>query len=165
MQKTIREYWDAELKHQSKSRLKALQEGLLVCGGIIHNQYESKYFKGKLAWRNPLVLRLSLPKGKRWEFISKTKIWLAKPAKLMVVPVNIIVNLPDWCDRKHRRFYEPIPLRANHNNLNLRRSYNFQHGWIKDYHVPFSGYDQYNIIKDRDILAAVLDGNLDLILL
>lgn len=157
-----REYWDVELKNQSKARLNALQQGLKTFDGIIHNQYESKYFTGKLTWRNPLVLRISLPQGKRWEFISATKIWIARPAKISVIPANL--NLPDWCKRKHWKHYKPIPLMGDHDNLKLRRTYNLTHGYIKDYTVPFSGHENYKFIEDKDILVAVLNGDLGLIL-
>lgn len=45
----IYEYWDAELKHQSKKRLALLEQAIAQTGAIITDRHESKYFKEKLA--------------------------------------------------------------------------------------------------------------------
>jgi hypothetical protein len=66
------EYWDAELKNQSKQQLATLELAITQTGAVIIDQHENKYFTGKLKWRNPLLLKVKLPKGKRWEFIVAT---------------------------------------------------------------------------------------------
>ena len=65
----VYEYWDAELKNQSKQQLATLELAIAQTGAAIIDQHENKYFTGKLKWRNPLLLKVKLPKGKRWEFI------------------------------------------------------------------------------------------------
>jgi hypothetical protein len=64
----VYEYWDAELKNQSKQQLATLELAIAQTGAAIID-HENKYFTGKLKWRNPLLLKVKLPKGKRWEFI------------------------------------------------------------------------------------------------
>ncbi len=145
-----REYFDIDLKDQCKRRMNSLSS-LIQFGGIIHDQYEDKYFTGRQAWRNPLLLRVSLPEGKRWDFISHTiklgcGIWLGHPA----VPC-----LPTI--RPERQ----IPLRGKHTDLKLRRSYRLVEGsyWIKDYQPDGS----YSIYKDTEFTGSVLNGDLDLL--
>jgi len=64
-----------------------LEQAIFQTGATITDLYEDKLFKDpKLLWRNPLLLKVKLPYGKRWEFIlaSKCIVWLAKPPKLGV---------------------------------------------------------------------------------
>lgn len=152
------EYWDAEVKHQSKKRMALLERAIAQTGAIVTDRYEWEIFKkDKLKWRNPLLLKVKLPKGKRWEFIlvSKYTIWLAKPTKLSV---------PDCYNERSNLPY--IPLRGNHDSTTLktRRSYRLHPvgaAYIADFRPELDG--GYEIIKGADIVAAVLDGDLDLL--
>ncbi len=45
------EYWDAELKNQSKKRLTGLEKAIAETGAIIVDRHEDKYIEGKLQWR------------------------------------------------------------------------------------------------------------------
>ena len=116
-----------------------------------------KYFKGKLAWRNPLLLKVKLPKGKRWEFILAAKVWLARPPQ-----VSLGLNFSRRDDElPYRR------LRGDHDALRKikRRSYRvhgYPNAYIKDYKPELNG--GYEVIEGVDIVAAVLGGDLDLIL-
>lgn len=167
---TACEYWDAELKTQSKKRLAMLEQAIKQTGAIITDRYEDKFFKDpKLLWRNPLLLKVKLPRGKRWEFIlaSKCTVWLAAPPKIGIPkPLNRYVRRGDptaycagYCDPP------PVLLRGDHDNLQLRRRYRIhptQAAYIADYKPELDGGRE--IIEGIDILAAVLDGDLDLIL-
>jgi hypothetical protein len=148
------EYWDAELKHQSKKRLALMEEAVFQTGAIITDRYENKYFKGRLAWRNPLVLKVKLPKGKRWEFILASKVWLARPSRISLgLELNRCTELPH------------VPLRGNHDNLKIRRRYRVHPenaAYIADYRPDLNG--GYVLIDGADIVMAVLDGDLGLII-
>lgn len=142
-----REYFDIDLKDQSKRRMRSVA-ALPDFGGMIHDQYESKYFQGRLAWRNPLLLRISLPTGQRWEFIRHTialgcGLWLAHPER-----VGVPVFYPQ----------PRLQLRGNHIGLPKRRTYNFRPGYVLDHGtngtVTYSGVEA---------VSAILDGNLDLV--
>lgn len=167
---TVYEYWDAELKNQSKKRLAMLEQAISQTGAIITDRYEDKFFKDpKLLWRNPLLLKIKLPPGKRWEFIlaSKCMVWLARPPKL---------RIPKTPNRNVRRgdptaycagYCDPPPalLRGDHDNLKLRRVYRVHPvhaAYIADYKPEFDGGRE--IIEGIDIVQAVLGGDLDLIL-
>lgn len=156
------EYWDAELKNQSKKRLAGLEKAIAETGAIITNRHEDKYFEGKLKWRNPLLLKVKLPKGKRWQFIlaSKCTIWLAHPPRVQL-------GLQDMGRFNGTRYWDspPIPLRGNHDNAKIRRRYRLhpEHAtYIADYKPELNG--GYELIEGIDIVSAVLDGNLDLLL-
>ncbi len=160
----VYEYWDGELKHQSKRRLALLEQAIAQTNAIITDRHESKYFKGKLAWRNPLLLKIKLPKGQRWKFVlaSECTIWLAPPLRLTP------------CDMSYRTMRSPViygskgtkplPLRGNHTNPPKRRSYRFhpEYASIMDFKPELEG--GYEYIVGHDIVAAILDGDLDLIL-
>jgi hypothetical protein len=156
----VYECWDAELKNQSKQRLEALELAIAQTGAVIIDQHENKYFTGKLKWRNPLLLKVKLPKGKRWEFILATKstIWLAHPPRIQI---GIADTIPQCSNQK----VEPVKLRGNHDDAKIRRTYRvhpLDAAYIKDYRPGLnSGYE---IFKGTDIVAAVLNGDLDLIL-
>ena len=147
------EYYDAELKNQSKRRLKMLQQAITQTGAIITDRDEDAYFKEpKLKWRNPLLLRLKLPAGKRWKFIlaSECTVWLAEPPR-----VQIGEPVPS-----------KIPLRGDHDALRKVRRRNYRlHGCpepsIMDYKPELSG--GYEIFRGSEIVSAVLDGNLDIL--
>jgi hypothetical protein len=143
----MREYWNIDLKNQSAKRMAALKSGLALFGGIIHDSYEDKYFQNKQSWRNPLLLRVSLPEGDRFKFIRYTKIWLSHPERVGISPI---------------RNDRPIPLRGNHDNCKLRRSYNlhFAGGWLKDFNADGS----YRLFSGTEVLSRVLNGDLDLLL-
>jgi hypothetical protein len=147
-----REYFNIELKNQSKKRLAALQDGLEKFDGIIHDRHEETWFSGKQVWRNPLLLRVSLPESMRWQFISHTRIWLARPPVIGAFP-----GMPKE---------KPIPLRGNHETLGrLRRSYNLNWGdtpWIKDFGKDFDR-GNYRMLKGGAV-HRVLDGDLELVL-
>lgn len=157
----VYEYWDAELKNQSKQRLAALERAIAQTGAVITDQDEDKYFTGKLKWRNPLLLKVKLPKGKRWEFILATKstIWLAHPPRVQIG----IADAMSRCSRYQE--IKPVKMRGNHDNAKIRRTYRvhpFDAAYIKDYRQGLDG--GYEVFKGVDIVAAVLDGDLDLIL-
>lgn len=169
---TAYEYWDAELKTQSKKRLAMLEQAISQTGAIITDRYEDEFFKDpKLLWRNPLLLKVKIPRGKRWEFIlaSKCTVWLAKPSK---------ISVPESFSKRIRRgdptaycagYCEPPPvlLRGDHDKLKRqrRRSYRIHPthaAYIADYKPELDGGRE--IIEGIDIVVAVLGGDLDLIL-
>lgn len=159
--KIIYEYWDAELKDQSKRQLASLEGAIAQTGVAITDQHEDKYFTGKLKWRNPLLLKVKLPKGKRWEFILATKstIWLAHPPRVQI-------GLADTTSRcgRHQEV-KPIKLRGDHDHAKMRRTYRIHPldaAYIKDYRPELDG--GYEVFKGVDMVAAVLGGDLDLIL-
>lgn len=157
----VYEYWDAELKSQSKQRLATLERAISQTGAVITDQHEDKYFTGKLKWRNPLSLKLKLPKGKRWEFVLATKstIWLAHPPRVQIGLADAISR----CSRHQE--VKPIKLRGNHDNAKRRRNYRVHPShaaYIMDYHPELNG--EYRIFEGADIVATVLGGGLDLIL-
>jgi hypothetical protein len=141
-----REYFDIELKNQSKPNLAKLGR-LAEFGGTEHDRHASKYFTGKLAWRNPLIVRVSFPRLKRWEFIKATGL---------------------WCDRPHRIGVPEMPkapairLRGNHDEMRgRRRSYHLGgglKGMVRDWHPVLGQRDFDGVVSD------VLDGNLDIVL-
>jgi hypothetical protein len=143
-----REYWDIDLKNQSRKRLQIFQAGMQKFGGIIHDSYEDKYFSGKLAWRNPILHRISLPRGDRFPFILFTHLWVAHPPR---ISIGLLVQPSS------------IPLRGNHDNSlsRIRRSYGFPtrsgREWIRN-HLP-SGERQW--IEEPGIIQAVMDGDLE----
>lgn len=117
----IYEYWDAELKNQSKRRLKLLELAISQTGAIVTDRYEDSFFKeSKNQWRNPLLLRIKRPARQRWKFILATDctVWLAPPPQ-----VQIGHTQPPT-----------IPLRGNHDPLQrpIRRSYRV-HGYPDAY--------------------------------
>lgn len=152
----IWEYWDCELKNQSKKRLAMLEKAVIETGAVIVDRDESQYFKDKLKWRNPLLLKIKLPKGKRWEFILASKCWLSKPPQIQL-------GLQQWVSSDPPR----IPLRGNHDHLKTRRRYRLRlHpenvAYIADYRPELKG--GYKVFEGAGIVAAVLNGDLDLIL-
>lgn len=157
------EYWDAELKNQSKKRLTGLEKAIATTGAIITDRHEDKYFKDKLKWRNPLLLKIRLPKEKRWEFILATgcTVWLARPPQVQI-------GLQDIVDRYNRTgdwASQNIPLRGNHDNAKIRRRYRLrpeQVAYIADYKPELNGGCE--VIEGADIILAVLGGDLDLLL-
>lgn len=157
------EYWDAELKNQSKKRLASLEKAIAETGAIIVDRHENKYFEDKLKWRNPLLLKIKLPKGKRWEFIlaSKCTIWLAHPPRVQM-------GVRDTMGRFDGTTYldfPPIPLRGNHDNAKRRRNYRLHPthaAYIMDYKPELNS--QYEVFEGADIVSAVLGGDLDLLL-
>lgn len=155
------EYWDAELKDQSKRRLANLERAIAQTGAVITDRHEDEYFTGKLKWRNPLLLKVKLPKGKRWEFILATKstIWLAHPPRVQIGLADAMFR----CSRYQE--IKPVKLRGNHDDAKIRRTYRvhpLNAAYIKDYRPELDG--GYEIFKGVDIVAAVLGGDLDLIL-
>lgn len=145
------EYWDAELRDQSKRRLKLLERAISQTGAIVTDRYEDSFFnEPKNQWRNPLLLRIKLPARKRWEFIlaSECTVWLAPPPQ-----IQIGYPLPP-----------KVLLRGNHDPLQrpIRRSYKI-HGYpdayIKDYRPDLNG--EYELFKGSEIVNAVLSGDLD----
>ena len=97
-----REYYDLKLKNQSSSRLKKINEAILLFDGVIHDQHELHYYKQQ--WRNPIYYRISLPANFRYKFILFTKEWLYKPAK---------VQLDIWSEKP------TLKLKGNHNQSEL----------------------------------------------
>jgi hypothetical protein len=147
------EYYDAELKNQSKRRLKMLKQAIAQTKATITDRDEDVCFKEpKLKWRNPLLLRIKLPAGKRWEFIlaSECTVWLAKPPRVQIgepVPPR-------------------IPLRGDHDALRKVRRRNYRlHGYpepsIMDYKPELSG--GYEVFRGFEVVSNVLDGNLDIL--
>jgi hypothetical protein len=157
------EYWDAELKNQSKKRLAGLEKAITATGAIVTDRHEEKYFEGKLQWRNPLLLKVRLPKGKRWEFIlvSGCTVWLAQPPRVQI-------GLRDTAGRFNgTRYWDSpaIPLRGNHDDAKIRRRYRLhpEHAaYIADYKPELNG--GYEVIKGADIVSTVLGGDLGLLL-
>ena len=144
------EYWDAELKTQSKRQMKLLERAISQTGAIVTDRYEDSFFKDpKLQWRNPLLLRIKLPAKKRWDFILATKctVWLAPPPKVQIGHVQ-----------------PTVPLRGDRNALKrpVRRSYRvhgYPNAWIKDYKPELNG--EYELFMGSEIVCAVLNGELD----
>lgn len=144
------EYWDAELKNQSKRRLKLLKRAISQPGAIVTDRYEDSFFKDpKLRRQNPLLLRIKLPARKRWEFILATEctVWLAPPPQVQTGYTQ-----------------QTVPLRGDHDALSrkIRRTYKV-HGYpniyIKDYRPELNG--GYELFKGSEIVGAVLNGELD----
>lgn len=155
------EYWDAELKNQSKKRLAGLEKAIAETGAIITDRHEDKYFEGKLKWRNPLLLKIKLLQGKRWDFIlaSKCTIWLARPPRVQLGLQDVMFR----CKRYQGSL--PIPLRGNHDSTKRRRNYRLhpEHAaYIADYKPELNGGCE--VIEDADIVSAVLGGDLNLLL-
>lgn len=156
------EYWDAKFKNQANKRLTGLEKAIAKTGAIITDRHENKYFEGKLKWQNPLLLKVKLPKGKRWEFIlaSKCTIWLAHPPRVQI-------GLQNMSRFNGTRYWDspPMPLQGNHDNPKTRRRYRLHpegSAYIADYKPELNG--GYELIEGADIVSAVLSGNLDLLL-
>jgi len=147
----IYEYWDAELRNQSKRRLKLLERAISQTGAIVTDRYEDSFFKEpKNQWRNPLLLRIKLPARKRWEFILATKctVWLAPPPQVQIGYAQS----------------PTIPLRGDHDALRktIRRTYKvhgYPDAYIKDYKPELNG--EYELFKGSEIVGTVLNGELD----
>lgn len=139
-----REYFDLELKTQSKANLAKLAR-LAEFGGVEHDRHEWKYFSGSQAWRNPLSLRVSFPFGKRWDFMRATKMPLQKPPK---VQLGI---LPERGS---------IPLRGNHENLSERRRYVMRAREEGTYVKDFSPDGRVTVLQGSEAVKSVLDGGL-----
>ena len=144
------EYFEVELKNQSKKLIRALDRGLAEFGGQIHATHESRYFTGKLAWRNPATVKVSLPAGSRWAFIRATKIWLARPTKLAINP-----GMPE------PKYTRPICFgQVDHGEMELRRDYILgADPYILDRH-PVSGD---RVVQGEESTEAILNGTLDLL--
>lgn len=142
------EYFEVELKNQSRKLMDRVYQGLRLFGGQIHATHESKYFTGKLAWRNPVILKVSLPVGLRWQFISETKIWLARPGKVTINP-----GMPE------PRYTRPICFAAaDHDSMPLRREYHLgMDPRVIDHH-PVHG-DRIT----KGLTKEILDGKLDVL--
>lgn len=139
-----REYWDLYLKNSSKTTLQLLQNAMEELEGTEHDRYEENWFKSQ-SWRNPLTLRISLPRGKRFAFIlklqnPKTKRimgWLDWPARVGGIDLSL--------DCRSSSNNERYTLKGNHNDLrSVRvRNYVLHQGYgiggapyIKDYTIP-----------------------------
>ncbi|ALY07609.1 hypothetical protein 2AV2_157 [Nodularia phage vB_NpeS-2AV2] len=127
----IVEYWDAYLKTQSKGRLKLFHDAVKRFNAEITNSYSEKWFKDKLAWRNPIYFKVRLPKEngctRRWDFIlaCKCQVILDKPPKIGIPELN-------WNRDRHQ------PLMGNHTALSFQkvRTYRInptQKAYIKDH--------------------------------
>jgi hypothetical protein len=140
-----REYWDIELPNQSKKRMEMLQFGLQKHGGIIHDSDEPKYFQGKQAWRNPLALRVSLPKGSRFPFILDTRIWLHRLPQIQLGLQRV-------------ELIRRLPLRGNHSTKKIRRTYHINNPppWLKDYNPDGT----YHYVEGM-LVSDVLNGEMD----
>jgi hypothetical protein len=148
------EFWEAELKDQSKKRLALLDRAIAKTGSAITDRDEDIIFTDpKLKWRNPVLLKIKVPARKRYEFILEAKVWLFEPPQVQKLydPTN-----PDDLPR--------IRLRSNHDNAKRRRNYRFHphgHEYIADYRPELNGEAEF--FKGAEILAAVLNGELDLL--
>lgn len=144
------EYWDAELKNQSRRRLRLLEYAISQTGAIVTDRYEDSFFKDpKLQWRNPLLLRIKLPARKRWEFILATEctVWLAPPPQVQIDRVQPTVTLRgdrDALRRKIRRSY---------------RVHGYPNAYIKDYKPELNG--EYELFTGSEIVSEVLNGELE----
>lgn len=145
-----RQYFDADLKNQSKRLVTTFHEGLKACDGIIHDSHEDRYFTGKLAWRNPIVFRVSLPKGKRWEFIKLTKIWLARPE---------VIGIPNM----QPPYIRPICFAAMPEPRNKRRAYYFPRTYAEAYIRDFHPVLGDRIINGEAALSRLLSGDLSVL--
>lgn len=146
----VYEYWDAELKNQSKRRLKLLEKAISQTEAIVTDRYEDSFFKEpKNQWRNPLLLRIKLPARKRWEFILATEctVWLAQPPQFQIgytQPTTKLRGDHDALSRKIRRTY---------------KVHGYPDAYIKDYKPELKG--EYELFKGSEIVSEVLNGNLD----
>lgn len=151
--KIVYEFWEAELKNQSKERMKRLDRAIAQTNAIIVDRDECIIFEEpRLKWRNPLLLKLKVPRGKRYEFMLAAKVWLAEPPRVAVYDRTNPDNLPR------------ISLRGNHDNAKRRRNYRLHpHGreYIADYRPELNG--EAEIFNGIEIVAAVLNGELDLL--
>ncbi|MGL5061389.1 MAG: hypothetical protein ACRC62_15555 [Microcoleus sp.] len=145
-----REYFDLDLKNQGKARMAIAHAALKELGGIIHDTYESKYFKGKQSWRNPLLMRISLPDRMRWEFIRRSRLWLARPP---VYGAPEMVFRDPILDR-------PLPLVGNHKSWELPKVRNYRlHPTPSVRTLMPDG--SYLTLDGAEALIRVLDGDLD----
>lgn len=81
----IYEFWDAELKNQSKERMKRLDRAIAQTGAIVVDRDECVIFEdARLKWRNPLLLKIKVPQRRRYEFMLAAKVWLAEPPRVAV---------------------------------------------------------------------------------
>ena len=146
------EYWKIELKNQNKQKLSTLEENLKKFDGKIIARHESKYFSGKQKWRNPLILKISLPHGKRFSFIKASRIWLHRPTK-------ILINSPNTREIQ-------VPLRGNHEEM--LRSYQYKRSTRIDprqsaYIKSYSSDGSFKVIKGAETVKRFLDGDLDIV--
>lgn len=152
-----REYYDIDLKNQSKRLMQSLELGMSQFDLQIHDRHENKYFSGRQAWRNPLLLRVSIPEGDRFKFTLLTKIWLHRIDRIGIPTLRVAPTMP---------------LKGNHEDCKLRRTYHFPGGnfdgntaWIKNFNPLNPGdYKDYELIYGVDRLGAILDGDLDSVL-
>lgn len=105
---------------------------------------------------------MKLPKGKRWEFILTSKVWLARPPQILLEGCQDRRGNPTIYNSG---YYDPpyIPLRGDHDNMKTRRRYRVHPegaAYIADYKPELNG--GYEVIEGMDIVAAVLGGDLDL---
>lgn len=141
-----REYFDLELKTQSKGNLAKLDR-LAEFGGEIHDRHEWKYFQDKQAWRNPLSLRVSFPQGRRWDFMKAVKLPLRKPPQ---VQLGVLPDKPI------------IPLRGTHENLSERRRYVMRSGERGTYVKDFSPTGEVTVLEGSENVRSVLNGGLEI---
>lgn len=145
-----REYWDLEMKNQSKKRVALVNAAIAEFGAIVHDRYEEKYFKGNLQWRNPLTLRISLPKGKKYAFILAAKLscWLHEPDRIGIT---------------EEVFHKPkVKLKGNHDQSTLEtvRRYRLHppdRAYVKDIRTG-------KVIEGAESVSRVLNGELNLVL-
>lgn len=142
-----RQYWDLELKNQSKKRMQLVNAAIAQFDAIVHDRYGEKYFSGKQSWRNPLHLRISLPKGKKYDFIlaAKLKCWLFEPPR---------------CNFEFNR--EPkLKLKGNHDESRKIKVRNYR---IHPIHAAYVWDVRSGIILEgAESVKRVLDGELDLV--
>ena len=160
--KIVFEYWDAELKTQSKTLLLMLNKALAETGATVISKKECILFEGRLKWRNPLLLKVKLLKGRRWAFIlaSNCKIWLHEPPRVQMGTQYI----GGFYGTKY--LAPPIACRGEHNELTLplRRVYRLHPhhaAYISDYRPDLNGDSAY--FEGADMVSGVLEGNLDLL--
>jgi len=143
------EYWDLELKDQSKNRMDLVNSAITKFGATVHSRYSDNLFSGSQQWRNPLLMRISLEKGKKYDFIlaSKLSCWLHKPDQVSV-----------------GEGFESIPskLKGNHGELQFKPVRNYRlnppdRAYIKDVRTG-------KIITGSEKANRILNGELDLII-
>jgi hypothetical protein len=144
------QYWDLEMKSQSKRKVALVNAAIEKFGAIVHDRYEEKYFTGKQQWRNPLTLRISLPKGQKYAFLLAAKVscWLHEPDKIGIT--EEVFEKPN------------VKLRGSHDELRRKlvrtcRLHPIQHACIKD--AQFA-----KVIEGAENVSRVLNGELNLII-
>lgn len=151
-----RQYFDANLKNQAKQRLFVFHEGLRRFHGIIHDSHEYRDFSGRQAWRNPALFRISLPKGRRFEFILFTKIWLARPPRFQL---NIGRQIP---------YIRPICFAQINQERILkrqRRLYQYPSGDVEGCIMDDHPVNGKKLLKGDSVLYDTLSGEMDLLLI